>query len=176
MSNIQNSSAQPITLDFIYEKIKYWRDHKKEFDQKAMPDQIWGMIFTFQKQKDYSDSEIKKLFSLNSQQYSKKYTQLMATEENKAELSTSTEPAQFSEVEVSSEPLINVVPSLTGKVQVANEAVAHLKSPDNSLKTYVDIKTIVVEYIRPDGHRLKIHTTTSSIADVMQAFGKEISV
>ena len=174
MSTIQNSSTQPITLDSIYEKIKYWREHKEEFDQRAIPDEIWHMIFNFQKQKDYSAAEIRRLFALNSQQYNRKYTQLIEAEKNKMERTSSTEPTQFSEVAVS-EPSSNVVPSLTEKAQVISKEVTHLKSPDNSVKTYVDIKTIIVEYIRPDGHRLNIHTTTSSIADVMKAFGQEVS-
>lgn len=174
MPTLQNSSTQPLTLDSIYEKIKYWREHKKEFDQRAIPDEIWHMMFDFQKQKDYSAAEIRRLFALNSQQYNKKYTQLIEPEKNQAELTPLAEPAQFSEVEVS-EPSSNVVPSLTEKAQVISKEVAHLKSPDNSVKTYVDQKTIIVEYIRPDGHRLNIHTTTSSIADVMKAFGEEVS-
>ena len=174
MSTIQNSSTQPLTLDSIYEKMKYWREHKDEFDQRAIPDEIWHMIFTLQKQKDYSAAEIRRLFALNSQQYNRKYTQLIESEKNKTELSPSIEPAQFSEVEVS-EQSSNVVPSLTEKAQVISKEVAHLKSPDNSVKTYVDPKTIIVEYIRPDGHRLNIHTTISSIADVMKAFGEEVS-
>ena len=133
MSTIQNSRTQAITLDSIYEKIKYWRDHKDKFPDRAIPDEIWSMIFSFQKQKNCSTSEMKRLFSLSSQQYNKKYTQLVEPDKNTTKLTAPIVPTEFSKVEVR-ESSSSVVPSLTEKALATSNDVAYPSDEQDILK------------------------------------------
>ena len=64
------------------------------------------------------------------------------------------------------------MPPLAKTAHTTKEMVKKLKSNDNHLAGYVDLNTVIVEYIRPDGHRLKIHTTNQSLGEVMRAFSQ----
>ena len=121
------------------------------------------------------------LFNLNSEQYKKKRAQLNPVQNTHVEkrsapnfpkLKSNIEqdtPVQFCEAVVTSKPE-KVIPTLAQAAQKNKRAVAKLKSPNNQSENYLDTMTIIVECIRPDGHRLKIHTTTDRLEYVMQAF------
>ncbi len=62
------------------------------------------------------------------------------------------------------------VPSLTQAANATKQAISQLKSTHTRPADYLDPTTIIVECIRPDGHRLKIHTTCKRVSTVMDAF------
>ena len=118
---------------------------------------------------------------LNSGQYAKKREQQNTSPAKKLNLNASTkaplkkpEPdnsAKFAEVSVASAPPPQAdVPSLDQAAANNQQAVKHLRSTNISPEQYLDTTTIIVECIRPDGHRLKIHTTNNRIDVIMQAF------
>ena len=72
-------------------------------------------------------------------------------------------------------PIPALTPEETTKAAKTKSATKQLKSAQHKPEHYLDTSTIIVEYIRPDGHRLKIHTTTQSIDHVMQSFGADIT-
>ena len=57
-----------VTFDDVYKDISHWRLHKNEYPNRGIPDLTWKKIFQLRAQ-GYSDNELKRLFSLNSQQY-----------------------------------------------------------------------------------------------------------
>ncbi len=182
----QTQSPSNATLDEVFSHIQNWREHKNESGQRAIPDKIWRKIFELESTGRYSATFLRRTFGLNSQQFKTKKSQLLDDEiasvttvdnclTDKNTLSVTHEP-QFCEAIVSSETATNT-PTLTSveseKAMATKISVEQLKSTQQKPNSYLNMSTIIVEYIRPDGHRLKIHTTTESIHHVMQSFGAE---
>lgn len=165
-----------VTLDSAFKAIKHWRDHKDQYATKGIPDTVWEMVFQLEK-KGYSGKELRRFLSINSQQYELKRTQFCGDKDSTVAKSesvsdTSTQSSAFCEVNVKPGDASNV-PALTEAAKKTKEAVAKLKSKVNNPQDYLDLTTIIVEYTRPDGHRLTIHTTNESIGKVMAAFAKQ---
>lgn len=178
-----------VTFDDVYKDISHWRLHKNEYPNRGIPDLTWKKIFQLGAQ-GYSDNELKRLFSLNSHQYSVKRTQLCpktATQsmvhQNNSDTKRSVardnpqkndDAIAFCEVVENKQPHNDDVPPLstnqTKAAKKTQQAVSQLRSTDNSPEQFLDLTTIIVECIRPDGHRLKIHATTKSLDVVMQTF------
>jgi hypothetical protein len=186
----QTSTAldTPPTLDEVFALIQYWRDHKDEFEGRGIPDTTWLKLFQLEKS-GHSASQLRRMFALNAKQYEVKKQQLCepaATSSDNALSNTSNSPtddappvqqtAQFCEALISPETQ-STVPALsaeaTQKTRQTKKSITQLKSTNQKPESFLDMSTIIVEYIRPDGHRLKIHTTTGSIHHVMQSFGGE---
>ena len=120
------------------------------------------------------------MLTLNSQQYNTKKFQLIKPNAstrkhpkptaNKAADTPHEIPleAQFCEAVVAPVPALTSVQ--TKKAASTKAAIKQLKSTQQKPEDYLSTSTIVVEYIRPDGHRLKIHTTAQSIHHVMLSF------
>ena len=158
------------TLDSVLRDIEHWRANKNQYPNKSIPDTIWRNIFELSKV--HSLSRIKSIFGVSSNQYNLKHQQLVQASlssikrvENKSDKQPH---AAFCEVEIG-ESGATVTP-LPNVQHATPAAVASLKSNNNDPSSYLDLSTIIVECIRPDGHRLKIHTTTKKINEVMQAF------
>jgi hypothetical protein len=177
-----NSAKIPesLSIDAVMSKLQHWRANKSSYPDTGIPDTVWKMIFALE-DAGQRPTTLRSLFSLNSGQYAKKHEQLKAAAATKSNQSTSTKaqpkvsepakPVAFSEVSVTSPaPLQTEVPSLTQAATNNRQAVKHLRSTDASPEHYLDTTTVIVECIRPDGHRLKIHTTNNRLDIVMQAF------
>jgi len=175
MSKQVTPEFKDVTFDTVFKEIKHWRKHKKEYRRGAIPDELWKRIFILAGQGEYSPSELRQCLHLNKQQYTKKYQELIgqssseektlsqSSEDNKESLPTLT----FSEAAV--DPNINI-PSLKTATDKTKKAIQSLKSTNSFDTSTLDPTTVVVECIRADGHRLKIHMTTQRPEVLMDTF------
>lgn len=169
------------TLGDVVTRIEHWRNNKSEYTGHGIPDAIWIKIFELDKSGSYTARQLKRILTLNSQQYNAKKAQLL-----KPKAATGKRPkprvnkaadtphkkippeAEFCEAVVA--PIPALTPVQTLKTASTKAAIKQLKSTQKKPEEYLSTSTIVVEYIRPDGHRLKIHTTDQSIHHVMHSF------
>ena len=161
-----NSTAKPITIDKVFSALKHWRDHKSDYPSPGIPNDVWAMLFQLEKQ-GFTVAELRRIFSLSNTQYINKKKQLVNTEANQSSVVTpiNIDNINFSEVKVKQN-----IPELSERASQNKKAVTQLKSTKDDLASILDLTTIIVECIRPDGHCMKIHTTTKSIDKVMQGF------
>ena len=132
------------------------------------------MIF-YLESNGYSGLLLRRIFSLNSRQYTKKHNELVvepASADSNNKPAVCDPPVNFCEVRVK-HPEEEVIPPLTPAVEKTKQALSKLRSPDNSPEQYLDYTTVIIECIREDGQRLKIHTTNNSLDNVMHAFFKQ---
>ena len=180
------SNTQPlsqITFDEVFKLIEHWRDHKHEYNGTGIPDDIWLKIFELENTGSYKTSQIRRLFGLNTQQYRNKQSQLIKPATPLSKVKKSGDNVVLKPNNSAStqddfcEAVLSPVPALTpeeiNKAAKTHAAVKQLKSTQHKPEHYLEPSTIIVEYIRPNGHRLKIHTTTQSIAHVIQIFGAD---
>lgn len=175
MSKQLTPETEVVTLENVFKSIQHWRTHKKAYPGCAIPDEVWGKIFILAEQDEYSPSSLRQFFKLNSEQYNRKNQELMgkaspekkpinhSNEENKASL-----PAT---------PLVEAVPTPDSNIPPLKAAADNTKKAMKSLKStkpfetsMLDSTTVVVECIRADGQRLKIHMTAQRLDVVMEAF------
>jgi len=180
MSN--NTAAAPDelpSLDTVYSAIRHWRANKQDYEEPGIPASIWQAIFRLE-DTGVSSSELRRLFSLNSQQYKKKRNQYespssgaesVVAEKENTSMSPAGEAAPlFAEV-VAEEPVIQAgVPPLTVRAKSTKQAVKQLRASDNNASSYVSNATVIVECIREDGQRLKIHMTTCHVDTLVSNF------
>ncbi len=168
------------TLDDVFKAMQDWRNNKGGYDSPGIPDNVWKMIFELESQ-GYSSKDLKRIFSLNSGQHDKKKHQLTGGPKRVSKEADANNPTKtlagessspFCEAKVTADAP-SKIPSLSTTLQKNKRAVATLKSTVNKPEDYLDMSTIIVEYIRPDGHRLKIHTTNDSIDKLMCAFAQQ---
>ncbi len=176
MSQPKHEETTPTTLDKVFKALQYWRAHKDQYEGKGIPDSIWRLIFQLEENKEYSSGELKTLFALNSKQYKVKRSLLCkdsqetipaALEPNNTSKASPANPAKLDFAEATVDQMI---PSLAESARRTKQVISKLKSTHLKPEQYLDPTTIIVECIRPDGHRLKIHTTTQSLDRVMQTF------
>ncbi len=178
MSQPTRTKENPITLDSVFKDMRHWRKHKNEYPEAGIPDGVWRKIFQLE-DSGYTTRELKRLFTLNSKQHDLKRCQLRQSHDhNRAPLGLkmpqsqpeqTENPAVFCEAVVKTERQQNI-PALTQAANNTKKALSTLKSTHQKADSYLDLTTIIVECIRPDGQRLKIHTTSQSLDTVMQAF------
>ena len=172
--------TQQISLDTVFSAIKHWRANKQDFDKPGILDPIWNSIFLLE-DNGYGKSELRRLFGLNSHQYNIKRDQFDSTKNqinDDEPLKTSKDNkkndqapvALFAEAIVDGHSQKHSAPPLTTSAEKTKQAVKQLKSPDKKPENYLDNTTVIVECIRDDGHRLKIHMTTCRIDTLMQSF------
>jgi len=177
----ENHQAAAVSLDSVLTELEHWRANKSEYPTNSIPDKVWYHIFQLASEGRHGEAALRKIFGLNSVQYRRKKTELCATEnstmaelpsieattvqERESHSSTASLPA-FGEV-VSLESSTISVPGLHGTTKAD---LTQLKSNKNESLSFLDNSTIIVECIRPDGYRLKIHTTNSSLDTVMNTF------
>ena len=78
MTNITlpaNIDKDTITIDGVFAEMEHWRKNKSSYPNKSIPDEIWFKCFILADK--YSGKKIRTLFSINSEQYKKKYKQLV---------------------------------------------------------------------------------------------------
>ncbi len=184
-SDTTSETAEAISIDAVLEKLHHWRENKSSYPDSGIPDTVWKMIFALE-DAGHRPSTLRSLFSLNSGQYAKKHEQLSSKPRviplnqispTPSKDKQATDPIAFSQISVASPaPPISEVPSLTQAAAKNRQTVKKLRSTDSSSEHYLDTTTIIVECIRADGHRLKIHTTTNRLDTIMQAFFSQESI
>ena len=181
MSQQNAPNSATITLDEVFKAMQHWRKNKKDYSGVGIPDKIWSSIFQLE-HNGYSASELKRCFTLNSKQYNLKKKQLsqsnddsdtpVVTKNNQNEPDRAEETVSFCEATVAPTHQSDI-PSLEVATSDTKKALLQIKSTNNPVESYLDMTTIIVECIRPDGYRLNIHTTTESLDKVMLAFFHE---
>lgn len=176
MPQTAKPASEPATLDSVFKSMRHWRTHKSEYASAGIPDKIWLMVFELERQ-GYSGSELRRLFGLNTNQFSSKKSALSgnrAVESQAATVKVQNKKSKGVEPSfckaVVDQCQTNSTPSLTEASTHPKITVTKLSSSNDKVETYLDVTTIIVECFRPDGHRLQIHTTNKSIDKVMQAF------
>lgn len=165
-----------ITLDQVFEAISHWRKNKDQYETRGIPEDVWKMIFQLE-DGGHAPKDLKRMFKLNSKQYDEKRIKISNIQDNQvkdleAAILPESSPRVFCEAKISADES-DILPSLLDTTQQNKRAVAMLKSTANKPQDYLDMTTIIVEYSRPDGHRLTIHTTSESIHKVMSAFAQQ---
>lgn len=163
-----------VTIDDICKAMQHWRANKLSYTDRGVPDKIWRSIFQLEGQ-GYSVSQLRQMFGLNSAQYKRKHDQLcskvvsqhqVAAHQVKQKASQNA-AIQFSEVVIADK---STIPPLPSAPRQTKQAIKKIKSNVQKPESYLDMTTVIVECIRPDGHRLKIHTTQTHLAILMQSF------
>ncbi len=174
-----NQQKSNVTLDQAFQAVSHWRNNKDQYENRGIPDNVWKLVFQLENQ-GYLPKDLKRALSLNSKQYDEKKNQIVSTLAKTAEKINDLKAVNSGDdgsnifCEAKIKPVdAPAIPSLSDAVQKNKQAVATLKSTINKPQDYLDMTTIIVEYIRPDGHRLKIHTTSESIHKVMSAFARQ---
>lgn len=171
---LDKQQASAVTLDSVEQAIANWRANKDQHPGTGIPDNIWRQIFSLESP-TRSAHKLRAMFGLNSQQYKKKYAQLITgnTTPETAPVTSTPLPAApakpnnaFAEVCVESQ----AAPSLASEVQATKDTIKAIKQTKIDLDELLDPNTVVVECIRNDGHRLKIHTCSQRIDVILQAF------
>jgi len=170
-----HKKADPVTLDDAFKAFKHWRSNKAAYPSTGIPNHLWGTIFQLEDE-GYSSTELKRLFALSSSQYNIKKKEFcqrptasssVSSDKPNVAIKKTEELVSFCEAAV---PPVVMEPFLTEKIKSTQQTLSKLKSTDNNSSHYLDTTTIIVECIRPDGHRLKIHTTNQSLNIVMATF------
>ena len=184
MSELQTTTqTASITLDDVFKALQHWRDNKTKYEGSGIPKEVWYKIFQLEKA-GYKESQLRRLFDLNTTQYRKKREQLTQTQSEPTVEPSSSESTeveekdvvQFGEAVVVHEETQDV-PPLTQAANQTKSAISQLKSTSDRMDSYLDTTTVIVECIRDDGHRLKIHTTSERLDIVMRTFfNKEVVV
>jgi len=174
-----NSTSEPVTIDKVLNALNHWRENKHDYAGPGIPNEVWLLIFQLEN-KGHSVVDLRRIFSLSTTQYSTKKKQLINTEPGKPLAVAQKKQSggspiddgdiKFCEATGQQNVPAQSIPSLTETASQNKKAVTQLKSTNNNPESFLDLTTIIVECIRPDGHRMKIHTTTKSIDKVMQGF------
>lgn len=181
MSNQLTPESEVITLESVFKSIQHWREHKNEYPGRAIPDEIWKKMFALAEQDEYSPSIVRQLFKLNSDQYNRKHQALMGTvsSEDKTIIDSSEDNKVPSPAITFGEAVANPdidIPALKAAADKTKKAVKTLKSTEPFEMSMLDLTTAVVECIRPDGNRLKIHITAERLDVLMETFFSQASV
>lgn len=179
MSNQLTPESEAVTLESVFKSIQHWRAHKDEYPGRAIPDEIWKEIFALAEQDDYSPSTVRQLFKLNSEQYNRKHQALMG--KTSSDDKTIIDSVEDNKVPSPAIPFGEAVanpdiPALKAAADKTKKAVKTLKSTAPFEMSMLDPMTAVVECIRPDGHRLKIHITAQRLDVLIEAFFSQASV
>ena len=177
MSSKKEKSA--FTFDHVFKSLLHWRNNKSQYESRGIPDNVWEMIFQLERS-GYSGKDLKRAFSINSKQYAAKKKQLSNDHKmsikKEHDLAAAVLPDEhtnvFCEAKITPDES-PTIPALVDAAKKTKRAVETLKSTSSKPQDYLDMNTIIVEYTRPDGHRLKIHTTSASIDKVMTAFAQQ---
>jgi len=167
----QEANPKPATLDQVFDAMRQWRKNKKEYGA-TIPENIWSMLFELEKN-GYTDKEIRRLFAIGAKQYEIRKKQLSLPAKPPAvNIPEESEHVTFCEA-TASQQISQAVPSLSEAAKQTKDSLSVLRSTADNPETYLDLSTTIVEYCRPDGYCLKIHTTHQKLPEVMQAFAEQ---
>ena len=172
MSDKKESSK--ITIDAVEKKLIHWRNNRKQYPGTGIPNEIWLQIFSLETA-ERSVHRLRAIFGLNSQQYKKKHAELIAQKtiiEKAVVKSTPLPEAPAKPITAFAEVCVEntAVPPLSPDVQATKNTIKAIKNTKVDLDTLLDTSTVIVECIRSDGHRLKIHTCSQRVDIIMQTF------
>ena len=164
-TNVKNHD---VTFDSVFKELKNWRNNKGSGSgsSRSIPNALWEKIFALEKS-SYEGTDLRRMFVLNAQQYKKKYEELAPSSKIVA---PSLEP--FAEVSIPVKLKSQYLPERTKlkAVEDIKSEITQIKSTKKVSDDFSAIKTIIVELVRPDGYKLKIHTTNDSVDLVMSSF------
>jgi len=144
VTNIGGTNQPSISPDSTLYKLQLWRDTKSEHKQTKIPNEIWLEIFSLEDR--YNSSYLRKYFGLASKQYEDK--------KNNLNLSISSS----SNTNLSDDYFCEVNPPTS-------------KQPIEIEHDYVPVTTtVIVEFCRPDGRIMKIHTCTDQFKNIINDF------
>ena len=135
-----NTSNNQLTLASVAAKIDAWREQKNTGDK--IPDNIWHNIINISN--NYPRGVLCSKLRITVSQLKNNSKRLNRYNEVYAD------PVELCQV-----------PSITASTDITNNSSPGLISP---------LKTLVVEFTRPDGNVMKVHTTNESIAELIQTF------
>jgi len=77
MSKQVSPESEVVTIETVFKAIQHWRRNKDAYPRRAIPDEVWKKVFILAGQGEHSPASLRQLFTLNSQQYNRKYQALM---------------------------------------------------------------------------------------------------
>lgn len=168
---MSTSPTSTPSIDVTLKKFAHWRKNKSH-NASVIPNALW--LQCFELAKEHGIASVKVLFGLSHSQYKKKYHELIESKQpeintGKSKVASVVDFAQAQPAIESSWDISDDTQSTTEE-PASNFADDDLSPKKKRLPSYIDVTTIIVECIRPDGYRLRLHTTTDSITEVMQAF------
>ena len=144
VTNIGGTNQQTISPDSTLNKLQQWRETKSEHKQTKIPDELWLEIFSLEE--TFKSSYLRKYFNLALKQYEDKKNTLNLV--SQSPINTKSSDDYFCEV----------TPSTS-------------KQPIDIKQNYVPVTTtVVVEFCRPDGRIMKIHTCTDQFKNIINDF------
>lgn len=174
-----NSSPSPLTIESTLQALTHWRNNKNNkelYPEPGIPSKVWKMFFALEEQ-GYPSKTIRQMFSVNSAQYKKKKQAVQNnapnTNANPTKTVSKVSPINFCEAVVQSNTDTAKVANLNKAIE-NRQVVKQLKSTTDNPADYLDFTTVIIECIRPDGHRLKIHASNQSIDIIMKTFYHEL--
>jgi len=157
-----------VTFDSVFKELQKWRNNKGSGagSSRSIPNSIWEQIFALE-QSSYKGTDLRRMFVLNALQYKKKYEELATPQKIAA---PSLEP--FAEVSIPVKLKNQPLPERAKlkAVEDIKSEITQIKSSKKVSDDFSAIKTIIVELVRPDGYKLRIHTTNDSVDLVMASF------
>ena len=147
MSNVTPISThhQSITLDAVLLAMQEWRNDKGHRPTSAIPTALWQKIFLLAK--NHPPSKIRQILGLTKAQYDKKFAELFPTLQQPE--APKSESIDFCEV---------------------NPAAAKHKPYSEEVPSYIQVNTVIIELYRADGTLMKIHATSQSLKEIVNAF------
>jgi hypothetical protein len=144
-------AEKSITLDSTLTELDNWRANKST-SSEAIPDELLKKIFSLRQH--HSDTRLRAVFGLSGKQYENHYQRLYGHSPAKPK-TEKTVKVDFCEAKPKSSRSID---------DEAYEKYGPSLLPATN--------TIVVEYKRPDGYLLRIHTTDDSFPKLLREFAK----
>jgi hypothetical protein len=148
-----DNTEHKATLDDVSLAMKCWRETKKN-SSDSMPDEIWINIFKLADM--HSEKRVRVFLGITTTQYAERYRKL-SPQLNRSQ--TPDPSPEFCEATIPPD-----------RERQTRSSVQALRSNKPALESYIDTNTIIVECIKPDGHRIKIHAVQKNIREIMLAF------
>jgi hypothetical protein len=134
-----------VNIGELLNQLEAWRSQKGNRSE-AIPDDIWQQVFYLEPQ--FGSKRLRAMLNISNKQYDNKRNELLGNHQQNDD---------------GPEQPDNITPQPTTFCQ------AKVKPSFPKVDT-LNIETIIVEVHRADGNIMKVHTTTSSFQDLIQAF------
>ena len=150
----KNKNTPPTaSLDDVLKEIGDWRANKPNAST-AIPDPLWRKIFALET--TLTASKIRVLLGISTKQYNSKYEQIFTT-------------ANADKKQCPKQPQAELVDLCQVKKPQPSSSTSMYK-PQKIPAT----NTIIAEFLHADGRIMKIHSTSDSVLQLIQAFFKDI--
>jgi len=166
-------TSESVTIDAAISAFTNWRATKKGSKSTPIPNALWDMAFALEAV-GYTPSLIKTALGLSTNQYQ--------TQKNKRNKSNTALPETALPRPCFVEAAHQVsggekewpkrtqedLPSLSDLANTNRQSIKSVKT--NNANHSLNPQTVIVECIRDDGHRLRIHTTDERMVEIFSAF------